>query len=223
MSTSRQRLGRARQIGRIAVEFEVRMWTSLFHWILRRPVAEPGATPFGYSRRLMPIFAVFIAVSAIEIPIIDLILPWKTVRIIVAALGVYGLVWMLGLLAIVRVTPHVVGESGLRVRGGSNGLDVTIPWDHITSIHAFTRTLQGKDMQVDHASGEAILSLGVLKETNVDITFGDPTILELPRGDTEPLRALRIAVDDPDAMVSLAREHLALSRAAARRERLAAA
>ncbi len=221
MSTGKQRLAKGRRIGRMAVEFETRMWSSLFHWILRRPVADPGATPFGYSRRQAPILAVFIGVSAIEIPIIDLILPWTTVRIIVASIGVYGLVWMVGLLAMVRVSPHVVGEQGLRVRGGANGLDVTIPWDYIASVHAFTRSLQGKDMQVDHSHGEAILSLGVLKETNVDIAFGSPTILELAHGDSEPLRAIRIAVDEPDAMVTLARQHLAEARAAARRERQA--
>lgn len=215
MNANERRLSRAKRIARFAVEFESRMWSSLFRWIRRAPVAEPGATPFAYSRRLMPILGVFIAVSAIEIPIIDLILPWTTVRIVVASLGVYGLIWMIGLVAMIRINPHVVGESGLRIRGGSNGLDVTIPWDYIASIHAFTRGLKAGDLQVDHVGDEVILSLGVLKETNVDIRFRHPTILEIHKGDTEPLREVRIAADEPDALVTLARQYQAAARSAA--------
>ncbi len=206
---------RAGQIAHLVISLEARMWVSLFRWILRRPVCGPGETAFAYTRRITPILGAFIGVSAIEIPILDLILPWQTVRVIADILGAYGLIWMVGLLATLRVNPHVVTESGLRVRGG-NGLDITIPWDYLASIQANNRSLQGRETQVQRVGDEAVLSIGVLKETNVDIAFRDPTTLELPRGETEPLRGLRIAVDEPAAMVTLVRSIMDRGRLATR-------
>jgi hypothetical protein len=105
-------------LARRAISFELGMWRSLYRWIARRPVAPPGAKAFGYSAEKTPILWAFIALNAIEIPAFHLLLPWPTVRRIVDVLGAYSFVWMLGLLASIRVHPHVVGDSGLRIRSG---------------------------------------------------------------------------------------------------------
>jgi hypothetical protein len=89
-------------------------------------VARPDEATFGYARSTTPIIAAFIGVSAIEIPAVHLLVPWETVRVVVDLLGVYGLLWMVGLLALLRTRPHVVTADGLRVRG-SGGLDITVP------------------------------------------------------------------------------------------------
>ena len=189
---------------RRAVELEATMWVSLFKWILRRPRAtEPGARTFGYTRTLSPVLFAFIGVSAVELPVLHFLLPWPTVRLIADIISVYGLIWMFGLLASLRVNPHIVAASGLRLRG-SGGLDVTIPWDYVASVRASNHNLPGKDIQVNNG----VLSLGVLKQTSVNVTFRQPTILELPKGDTEPVTELRFAADEPGALVAAAREHL---------------
>jgi hypothetical protein len=210
MSPSKSGLTAGRIVHTV-VSLEIRMWASLFRWILRRPVCEPGATPFGYTRRVTPVVGVFIGLSAIEIPILDLVLPWATVRVIADIIGGYGLVWMIGLMATLRVNPHVVGESGLRVRAG-NGLDVTIPWDHIRAVQVNPRTVQGRDMPIERVDDEDILSVSALKETNVDVAFRHRTILELPKGDSEPLGGLRIAADEPAAMVAAISPYLAAAQ-----------
>ena len=189
---------------RRAVELEATMWVSLFKWILRRPRAtEPGARTFGYTRTVGPVLFAFIGVSAVELPVLHFLLPWPTVRLIADIISVYGLIWMFGLLASLRVNPHIVAASGLRLRGGG-GLDVTIPWDYVASVRASNHNLPGKDIQVNNG----VLSLGVLKQTSVNVTFRQPTILELPKGDTEPVTELRFAADEPGALVAAAREHL---------------
>jgi len=186
---------------RHALAYEARMWVSLFRWVLRRPVAGPGGTPFGYARTVTPVMLAFIGVSAVELPILHLLLPWPTIRLVADVLSAYGLIWMIGLLASVRVNPHVVSPAGLRVRAGG-GVDLTVDWDDIAAIRVADRTVEGRSVKV----ADSALHLAVIKHTNVDITFRGPTILELPRGDTEPVRELRIAADEPAALVARARE-----------------
>jgi hypothetical protein len=46
------------------------MWRSLFRWMFRRPVApDAGAKAFGYAAVVTPLLFVFIAVSAIDVPL----------------------------------------------------------------------------------------------------------------------------------------------------------
>ena len=47
-------------------------------------------------------------------PILHLLQPWKTVRLIVDIARVYGLLWMFGLLAIVRVDPDALVRRAKR-------------------------------------------------------------------------------------------------------------
>ncbi|MBA2630207.1 MAG: hypothetical protein H0U84_04205, partial [Thermoleophilaceae bacterium] len=50
-------------------------------WIARRSITrDAGAVAFGYASLLTPILIAFIAVSAIEIPVVHLLMPWETIR-----------------------------------------------------------------------------------------------------------------------------------------------
>jgi hypothetical protein len=61
----------------------------------------------------------FIGVSAVEFVVVDLLVRrWPTVRISLLALGIWGLVWMFGLLFGFLTRPHAVGPAGIRVRSG---------------------------------------------------------------------------------------------------------
>jgi hypothetical protein len=48
----------------------------------------------------------------------------------------------------------------------------------------------------------------VMSQTNVDIRFVGPTTLPLADGESEPLTGLRIAADDPGALVALAQQQM---------------
>src|SRR5262245_46306781 len=109
----------------------------MYRWITRRPLTtEPGAVAFGNSSALLPVVWAFVIVSVIEMVAVDFMLArWQTVRAVALFLGGYGLLWMIGLVAALRVHPHVVGESGLRVRSGL-GTDILLPWSAIASVQA---------------------------------------------------------------------------------------
>jgi hypothetical protein len=68
------------------------MWRGLYRWITRRPLElAPGDVAFGHAGPVKPIFAVFIVMSALEIPIFDLVIsrlvPWSAVRYAALAAG----------------------------------------------------------------------------------------------------------------------------------------
>ncbi len=191
-------------VARQAIRFELAMWRSLFRWITRRPVVPSrDAAAFGYSAAKAPVIWIFIALNAIEIPAIHLLLPWPTARHIVDLLGGYGLIWMLGILASVYVHPHVVDDTGLRVRSGLS-VDVMIRWDAVATVRARTRSRsRSRTAQVD----DHVLSVVALSQTNVDVVLRGPTTLPV-RGHGEPVTEVRLYADNPAALVARARRHL---------------
>jgi hypothetical protein len=99
-----------------AVVMEAAMWRNLLAWARRRPVPMgQGDVPFAYHGVVKPILGVFIGLSAVEIPIFDLIVrkvvPWAPARWIMLVLGVWGLLWMIGFGAWLRRHPHLVGDA----------------------------------------------------------------------------------------------------------------
>ena len=136
---SATRRTRVLSLARRAVRYELALYGSLYRWILlRRPVGVgPGDALFSYLGVVKPILGIFIGLSTLEVPILDLILrhtvPWKPARTIAVALGIWGVFWMIGLLASLHVHPHVVGPAGLRVRN-AHSVDVTVPWSAIAEI-----------------------------------------------------------------------------------------
>lgn len=199
-------------LARRVVSYELSMWRSLYRWIFRRPVASgAGAQAFRYAATVTPLFIVFIAVSAIEIPILHLLLPWENVRRICDVLGVYGLLWMLGLLATMRVHPHVVSDSGLRIRHGAT-VDVTIPWDAIAAIRTRNRPATRRAVQFERTESGLVAHIAILSQTNVDVTLRRPTTVPLPKGTGEPITGLHFYADDPSALVARARECLTAMR-----------
>jgi hypothetical protein len=188
---------------RTVTAYEAAMWRGLYRWITRRPLdLAPGEVAFGHAGPVKPIFAVFIILSALEIPILDLIVsrlvPWPAVRYIALAAGVYGLVWMIGLLGALLTNPHIVGEAGIRIRNGTS-VDVTIPWDAVATVSHRYRTLpSSRAIQVE----DAVLSLGTGNQTSVDVRLREPlTLAKAP----EPVTEVRFYADDPKALVALMR------------------
>jgi hypothetical protein len=199
----------------IAIRYEFAMWRSLYRWILRRPVASgPGAEAFTYAGMVTPVLVVFIVLSAIEVPTLHLVLPWQTVRVISLSVGAYGLLWMFGLLASLRVHPHIVSDSGLRVRNGAM-IDFTIPWEAVASVRSRGHSLpKGRAIQFEQTDSSLIAHIVIMKQTNIDVVLREPTTLRLPKGDGEPVTEVRLYVDDPNAFVAAARQCLAAALAA---------
>ncbi|MEU4423484.1 hypothetical protein AB0F81_22890 [Actinoplanes sp. NPDC024001] len=187
---------------RFVVVYELRLWAALFRWILRRPIpVEPGTERFEYVGAVRMILGVFIGVSALEIPILHLMVPWETVRIALLAIGVYGLIWMFGLLATMRVYPHLVGPAGLRIRN-SITLDLLLEWDAIESIEVRRRSMPpGGQTQLE----DGVLSLGMASQTSIDVRLTAPRVVPVRKTRGEPVSVIRFHADDPEALVAAAR------------------
>ncbi|MEU2702582.1 MULTISPECIES: PH domain-containing protein [Micromonospora] len=214
-------MGRAIRLARRAVAYEWGMWRSLTRWILRRPYpVAPGAGTYAYVGGVQPILLAFIALSTIEIPILDVILrhtvDQPTVRHAAIALGVWGVLWMIGLLAALRIHPHVVDDAGLRVRNGTS-VDVTIPWSAVARVAVRRRSLPSSRAVQYDADDPAVLNLGVGSQTAVDVVLRESLSVRLPNGPSKPVREIRLYADDPTALAEHARRHLPAAEQAARR------
>jgi hypothetical protein len=193
---------------RQAVMFEFRLYRSLFRWVTRRPDVPPGAVAFGYVGPVAALLWVFICVSAIELLVLHLALPGEIIRLVVDILSAWGLVWMFGLMAAFKVYPHVVGDSGLRVRRGLT-VDLTVPWDAIAAIAAGERGRQkSRAIQLDWDETQTVLNVVMAGRTNVDVKLHRPFVVPLRTGG-ESVSELRLFADDARSLVSEVRGRLA--------------
>jgi hypothetical protein len=181
---------------------------ALFRWIFRRPVpVPPGTQQFHYSGAVTMVLTAFIVVSALEIPILELILPWEVARIISLIVGFYGLFWMIGLLATMRIYPHLVDESGIQIRGSR---ELTILWCDIRNVRERGRSLPpGGKTQFE----DGVLSLGMAGGTTVDVVLSHPMILPVKKTAGEPVTEIRFHADAPGDLVAAAQAKI-LSREA---------
>ena len=219
MSTSTARRASARGVAASvgsflwrALKFELRIYDSIVRAVVRRPAIAPGDSGFGYHRPTQTILIVFIALSAIEIPIIDLIVHrWPAVRIGFLILGIWGVTWMIGLLCAQHMRPHTVGPGGIRVR---EGLEVDIPlrWDDIASVSRSPRVDEPKSPRITESNGIRTLSVRVQHETNVEVVLERPTTVRLPgrppRGGRQVVEVVRLWADDLDGFMDAVRRDI---------------
>ena len=193
---------------RRVVTFELGLYRSLFRWVTRRPDVPSDAVAFGYIGAVAALLWAFIFGSATELVVLHLLLPWETVRIVVDVLGIWGLAWMLGMMASFRVHPHLVSDSGLRIRHGAT-TDMAVRWDDIATIRVRERSRdKSRAVQLDKAEGIAVLNVVIASRTNVDITLRRPLVVPLRTGE-ESITEFRCYVDDARELVRRARGYLA--------------
>jgi hypothetical protein len=184
---------------RWAVEFEMAGWRSLGRWLLRRPDVVAGDTPFGYHGPMLAPMIVITVVSALEVVVVDLLLPWPSLRVALLVVGVWGTVLMLGLLAGVLVHPHAVGTDGLRIRHGAR-LDVRIPWDAVAAVRRVRRSRDGGSVQLDGTTLHVVVS----GQTTVEVALRRPVTVTLPGGRSAEIAEVRFYADDAAGIVSAA-------------------
>jgi hypothetical protein len=188
------------------VMLELRIYANIGRAIARRPAIPKGASGFGYHRPVLTVLLIFIGLSAIEIPIIDLIVhPWPWVRIPLLILGIWGLTWMIGLALSYLTRPHAVGPAGIRARMGAD-IDVDLPWEAVASVERSRDVVEKAPKLRDEAHGRT-LSLRMANETNLLIVLEKPVRTRLSERIVE-IDAVRLWADDVDGFLKAVRTHI---------------
>ncbi len=201
---------RARRLAWAVLRLEVTLYLALGRWLTRRPDVPAGTTPIGYSRLVAPMLWLWIFGSATEVVVLDVLLSrwWTPLRIPLLVVGIWGLIWMLGMMAAYRTRPHLLGEASLQVRDGIHAR-VDVPLERIASVRSVDHDLPGllKSVHVEGEGEGAILLIGVGSRTNLELVLTSPTAWETPHG---PATVGRVAlwVDEPREVADVLRRRL---------------
>ena len=189
-----------------AVRYELRLYVSLARWVFRRPDIPAGYRPVAYARDATPVISLWIFASAMEVPLFHVLVPWHSVRMIGLVLGVWGVLWMVGMLASLRVHPHLLGTNHLRVRGGPS-VDVAVPWEAIETLSARRGDLpsSARTVQPEETDRGTHLRIGVSGQVNVHAQLVAPLEVRTPHG-SMTIVELSFLVDDPRAFVKAAND-----------------
>ena len=195
-------------LARRALVLEVRGYQSLYRFLFRRPRVPAGARAFSHHGPVLAVLVVLVAVSAVELVAVDLVVRrWPGVRVALLVLGIWGLVFMLGLLLGLLTRPHAVGPEGLRIRSGTD-TEVSVAWASVDAVARKQRRTQDRQPSVTvDDGGRVTLHLRVQDETNLELHLVEPTELRLPRGRTT-VDVVAFYADDPRGFLDEVRRHL---------------
>jgi len=187
---------------RSALLLELALYVQLVRWVARRPDVPAGATPVPYSRLATPVVWLFIFGSTVEVVAFDLILSrWVTsLRLPVLVLGVWGVVWMLGLMASYRMRPHLLTDDHLHVRNMAR-TEVVVPLDAVTDVRVADVDEPG--IRAVKVVGDRLLVL-VSGRTNLQLTLAAGTPITTPQGRLTPA-TVGLWVDEPREVADLVR------------------
>ncbi len=183
------------------VRLEVTLYVALGRWLARRPAVPSGAEPVGYAQLVGPVMGLWIFASAAEIPLVHVLVPWEAAQLPLLVVSVWGLAWMLGMYAALRIYPHLVTDDGLRLRYAT-WVDVALPWSVISDLHAEERELPSTIRILQRTDGPegTALHVAVSARTNVTAVLDRPTTVRTAKGALEVV-TISFWVDDPRAFV----------------------
>lgn len=206
------RQARVRALIARAAAMEKVIYASIGRAITRRPAVPLRGKGFRYFTPVLTILWIFIILSAVELVVIDLIVhQWLVVRVVCLVIGIWGLVWMIGLLCGYFMRPHTVGPDGIEIRNGLD-LNVRISWDDVHSVAIKKHTYEPKTPKIITDGDREALVIGILNETNIEIVLEKPTTITLPgmypKGGEHSVKTARLWADDPRAFLQEVGNHI---------------
>jgi hypothetical protein len=190
-------LHRSLSLAKHALVFELNIYKSLLRWLLRRPHIPAGFEPVGYAQLATPMMGLWIFGSALELPLVHVLVPWHGLRIALLVIGVWGLLWMLGALAGLRTYPHLLGHDTLRIRNGATH-DIVIPWAAIAKVTTLDRSLPSSMwvLQPQETEHGTHLNVAVSGRVNVHLALRNQLQLRTKKGDML-VTGLSLWADEP--------------------------
>jgi len=136
--------------------------------------------------------------STVEVIVVDVVLrpldqPWvNAIRVPLLVLGIWGVVWMLGMMASYRVRPHLLTNTELLVRSGALTW-LAVPLEAVESTRPVEHELPGVIRSL-HVDGPLALVGAV--STNLELVLTAPTPVPTSKGEVTVSR-VGIWVDEP--------------------------
>ncbi|VXB65005.1 hypothetical protein [Nocardioides sp. AX2bis] len=211
MSGARRLLLRARTLARLALVTEWRMYCGAVRLLTRRAQVPDGAGSVAYSGTVALAMWAFTAVSAVELVALHLIIPWEGVRLAADALGIWGVLWCLGMTGCHYVYPHLVTDAGLVVRNAERSAAAVVPWDLVVGVGVRERSHEsGRRVQLgdDPARAELIVPVGKVTTLHVDLRTPLDVVVG---GARQGVTRVVLAADEPRVLAALVRERAGLS------------
>jgi hypothetical protein len=189
-----------------AIGHEVAALRALAWVVQRRPPTIPiGALPVPAKNGTAVLPAAFIAASGVEIAVLHLVLPYPALAAALTVLSVYGVVLLLGFVAVRWQHPHYLTETDLVIRNGRHVV-ATVPRKDIASVRvqhdgtATSPTVEGTTARIATLAG-----------CTISVTLSAPVPLRLnasPRSTVHRVTQLRFAADDTATVIDgLRRDH----------------
>ena len=187
---------------RWALVMEWRMYVGVWRLLARRHDVPPGATAVPYVGGVAVLLWAFTLLSVVELGVLHLILSWETVRLAADILGIWGVVWILGMTGCHYVYPHLLTGAALRVRNAERRDLVTVPWDLVDSVSVRERSTESsRSPTVTEEQGRPVLHVAIASRTNVDVRLSRPVPVVVRRA-THQVREVRLFADDPRALAA---------------------
>lgn len=183
------------------VRQEFRMLGALVDGIRRRRHAGPGDRVVAYVGRLRGILIAMIAISIVELAVVEFLVPWAWLRWTLLILGVYGLIWVLGFAFSAQTRPHLVDAERLRLRMAV-WADITVPLGTLSKAGPGGIASHDRDVE----AGDGKLAVSVLGVTNMSLTFAEPVEVDCGKAGRHAVRYVRFYADDQESATAAIRE-----------------
>lgn len=183
---------------------ELALFASLGRWIARRPQVPEGARGIGYSKGAMVVPGAFAVAGTVEMVVVHLLVPWQEVRIVLALLGLYGVLFVLGWMGSLVAHPHLVYPDRLVLRHGTSVVG-TVDIADIDEARTVRHLATPRDYINVEDDGASVLTLAGPDGTNVRLELRrrsevTPPTMPWRRGQRREVDRVRLQVDDPQAL-----------------------
>ena len=188
-----------RPLARLAVAEARLLHLALFHW-RAVPDIPAGAQGFAYHRHLQPMMIALLLLSCIEIGVTHLLVAhWsRTAALVLFVISDVSLLYLIGLIKSLRLSPVLLTETGVRLRAGLL-VDRTIPYD---AIAAAVANPDGETVRAPDSWNIALLAW-----PNIVIRLSEP-LPPRSRWRRSPVRAVALRLDQPGPFLDALRARL---------------
>lgn len=172
---------------------------ALFRWGVA-PEIPAGAQGFAYHRHLQPMMIALLVISCIEITVTHLLVAhWsRTAALVMFVISDVSLLYLIGLIRSLRLSPVLLTETGVRLRAGLL-VDRTIPY---AAIAAVTANPDGETVRALDSWNIALLAW-----PNMLIRLSEP-LPPRSRWRRDPVRAVALRLDEPGPFLDALRRKL---------------